>query len=247
MAAPAFPAPVLPVFTWSGFYLGTHSGGIFLEGEINTRGNAANTAANVAANRRPPNLSTDEAAFFSGVQAGFNVQFGSIVTGIEADFSFTDVNSRTIFVSTLSDQSIFRQELDYFGTVRGRVGFTFNQVLLYATGGLAYGDVTNRAFFFRNTDVALQFTGRTSETEIGYAVGGGIEFMLPPALQIFNVVGPLLGAGAVTVKAEYLYFDLGDKDVVVNAVPGVGVNSYTSNFETRGHIGRIGFNYRFGT
>ena len=47
--------------------------------------------------------------------------------------------------------------------------------------------------------------------------------------------------------AEYLYFDLGEKSLVVNALPGVALNSFTSQFETRGHIGRLGFNYRFGT
>jgi outer membrane immunogenic protein len=239
-------APVAPVFTWSGFYLGTHSGVLFTESRVRTSGNAANTIFDVDTNRRPPSLSIDDWDTISGAQIGYNLQFGAFVAGIEADISYVGLEARETFVSTLDDRSQFRQELDFFGTVRGRIGFVFDQVFVYATGGFAYGDVTNRVRFF-NPAGTLQFAGRSSDIETGYAVGGGVEFVLPPALQLFNIVGPLLGASAVTVKAEYLYFDLGDRNVTVNAIPGVGLNSYTSNFETSGHIGRIGFNYRFGS
>jgi outer membrane immunogenic protein len=66
-------------------------------------------------------------------------------------------------------------------------------------------------------------------------------------LDRFSLIGRLIGASSLTIRAEYLYFDLGDKNVLVNAIPGGGLNSFTSNFETRGHLGRAGFNYRFGT
>ena len=71
--------------------------------------------------------------------------------------------------------------------------------------------------------------------------------MLPASLGRFSLLGQLIGSSSVTIKAEYLYFDLGDKNVLVNPVPGFGVNSFTTNVDTKGHIGRIGFNYRFGT
>ena len=160
-----------PAFTWSGFYIGTHTGAISLNGDIRTNGNAANTIANVTA----------------------------------------------------------------------------SQVLVYATGGLAGASFTDRVAFLRNTDNAFQFVGRRSTTEYGYTVGGGVEFSLPESLRQFAFIGNLLNASAVTVRAEYLYFDLGDRNVLVNAVPGAGLNSYTTRFESTGHIGRIGFNYRFGT
>jgi outer membrane immunogenic protein len=120
-------------------------------------------------------------------------------------------------------------------------------VLVYATGGLAFADVTNRVSFHRATDSAFQYLGRSSDWAAGYAVGGGVEFMLPAALERFSFIGRLIGASSVTVRAEYLYFDLGEKSVVVNALPGIALNSFGSQFETRGHIGRVGFNYRFGT
>ena len=240
--------PMAPAFTWSGFYIGTHTGAISLNGDIRTNGNAANTIANVTANRRPAVLSTDDDfTMMSGIQAGYNVQFGSIVLGVEGDISHAGVKARDVFFSTLNDPSFFRQELHTFGTARARVGLAFDQVLVYATGGLAGASFTDRVAFLRNTDNAFQFVGRRSTTEYGYTVGGGVEFSLPESLRQFAFIGNLLNASAVTVRAEYLYFDLGDRNVLVNAVPGAGLNSYTTRFESTGHIGRIGFNYRFGT
>ena len=245
--APVPFVPVAPAFTWTGFYIGTHSGGFFLDSKVRTRGNADNTRTNVATNRRPADIELEDGGYFSGVQAGFNVQTGNFVFGVEADISYADVRARESFVSTERDPSFFRQDVEFFGTARGRVGVAFDNVLVYATGGLAFATVENRVAFLRNTDRAFQFTGRSDDTEYGYTVGGGLEFLLPPALSRFAFIGNLLGASAVTVRLEYLYFDLGDTDVVVNARPGVGLNSYSSNFETTGHIGRIGFNYKFGT
>ncbi len=232
------PAPILavPVFTWTGFYAGVHAGYGFGDADITTRGNAANTIANVNALARPPELSTDRDGFVGGAQVGFNFQFGMFVAGVEADLSYTDLSTTTDYRSPATfgpalagTRSTFSQDLDYLGTVRARLGVAFDRLLVYATGGLAFGDVSYEASFF-NSPGALQFSGRESDVETGYAVGGGVEYAFTNNL---------------TLKAEYLYYDLGDKDVVVNAIPGVGLNSYTSNFETNGHIARVGVNFKF--
>lgn len=248
-AAPVV-VPVAPIFTWNGFYFGDHTGVIFGETRIRTRGNADNTRANVAGNRRPASIRLDDdVSIISGLQAGYNFQFGNVVAGIEADIAYTGgVKDRAIFVSSVGDVSVFRQEMDFFGTIRGRLGFTtFNNVLLYGTGGLAFAGVDSRVGFLRNTDGAFQFLAKNDTVEVGYAVGGGIEFQLPTQLSFLNFVGPIIGARNVTVKAEYLYFDLNDRTLLVDAVPGVGLNSYNSRFDTTGHIGKVGLNYRFGT
>jgi len=242
--------PIAPIFTWGGFYIGDHTGVMFNETRIRTRGNAPNTIANVAANRRPARVRLeDDFSFTTGLQAGYNFQVGSFVFGPEVDLAYTGrVQDREIFVSGLGDVSVFRQEMDFFGTIRGRIGFTaFNNVLLYGTGGLAYAGIENRVGFLRNTDGAFQFLGKKDEVAVGYAVGGGMEFQLPAQLSFLNFVGPLIGARQVSIKAEYLYYDLGRSSVLVDAVPGVGLNSYTSRFDTTGHLGKIGLNYRFGT
>ncbi len=234
--APVAPILAVPVFTWTGFYVGVHAGYGFGDTDIRTSGNATNTIANVNALARPPGLSTDRDGFIGGAQIGYNLQFGMFVAGIEADLSYTDLSSTTEYRSPVAfgpalagTRSSFSQDLEYLGTVRARLGVAFDRLLVYATGGLAFGDVSYQASFF-NSPGALQFSGRESDVETGYAVGGGVEYAFTNNL---------------TLKAEYLYYDLGDKDVLVNAVPGVGLNSYTSNFETNGHIARVGVNFKF--
>ena len=245
--APPTAVPIAPVFTWAGFYFGTNTAVINVHGTIRTYGNAPNTLSEIASGQRPSSVSSDNTNFASGAQIGFNTQFGSTVIGVEADLTYGGVSRREISFGALNEPNIFRQDLDWLGTARGRVGVAFDQVLVYATGGLAFADVTNRVSFHRPTDSAFQYLGRSSDWAVGYAVGGGVEFMLPAALERFSFIGRLIGASSVTVRAEYLYFDLGEKSVIVNALPGVALNSFTSHFETRGHIGRVGFNYRFGT
>lgn len=226
-------APIAPIFTWTGFYVGVNAGAVFTDADIRTEGNAANTIANVAANRRPASLSQDETGFTIGGQVGYNYQIGNIVLGAEADLAYTDISRRTSFTSTLNDRAVFSQDLEYLGTVRARVGYAFDRFMIYATGGLAYGEAKNRADFYANTiGNPLQFTGGKSDVEFGYAVGGGVEYAF---------------TNNISLKAEYLYYDLGKTRVLVNAVPGVGVNSYTSTFKNDGHVVRAGLNYRFST
>jgi outer membrane immunogenic protein len=245
--APPTAVPIAPVFTWAGFYFGTNTAVINVHGTIRTYGNAPNTLSEIASGQRPSSVSSDNTNFASGAQIGFNTQFGSTVIGVEADLTYGGVSRREISFGALNEPNIFRQDLDWLGTARARAGVAFDQVLVYATGGLAFADVTNRVSFHRATDSAFQYLGRSSDWAVGYTVGGGVEFMLPAALERFSFIGRLIGASSVTVRAEYLYFDLGEKSVIVNALPCVALNSFTSHFETRGHIGRVGFNYRFGT
>src|SRR5829696_709131 len=92
------PAPALaPVFTWAGFYVGTQTAAINLDGNVRTNGNAANTIAEVATGQRPASLSLTETNLASGAQAGFNVQWGSVVLGVEGDLAFADVSPRAIW------------------------------------------------------------------------------------------------------------------------------------------------------
>ena len=201
------PVAVAPVFTWSGFYFGVNAGYAFSSDDIGitTTGNAANTISNVALNRRPGSLSYSLEGFTGGGQVGYNWQVGSIVFGVEADAAYMDLERTTTFVSTtigasgVGDRSVFNQSLDYLGTVRGRLGFTFSRFMVYGTGGFAYGDVSTRADFFSNAvGTPLQFTGSRSEIETGYAVGGGVEYALAPGS--FN----FLTSNTVTFKTEYL-------------------------------------------
>lgn len=256
--APA-PYAAVPVFTWTGIYFGVNAGYAFNDQSgITTRGNNGlptgpgtlfNTNANIR--RNAVNLETD--GFSGGGQIGYNYQFGNIVLGIEADAAYTDMRrTSTVFGATPAAAgfaaSTYRTELSYLGTVRGRLGYAFDRMMVYGTGGFAYGDVENTQLFFApgtGTNV-LQFSGRRSQMETGYVVGGGVEYAIPT--ETFS-----LFSNAVTIKAEALYYDLGKQTLLVNGVvpapiAGSGVTtgtSYTSRSETNGVIARAGLNFKF--
>lgn len=233
----AAPAPAfVQAYSWTGFYVGVNAGYGFGDSDVDTIGLAAGNIANVALNRRPGSVSFDRDGFIGGAQIGYNRQFGSFVAGIEADIQYTDLNGSETFVSTLNDRSVFNSEIEYLGTVRGRLGVAFDRFLVYATGGLAYGEVKSGADFFSNAAGApLQFVGGKSGVETGWVVGGGVEYALP------------FMSNALTLKLEYLYYDLGDRDVFLPAIPGVGAGAYSSKFETNGSIVRAGLNFKFST
>ncbi|KAA2234746.1 outer membrane protein [Salinarimonas soli] len=234
--APVAPILSVPVFTWTGFYVGVHAGYAFGDSDIRTTGVLQGNINNVNALARPPSLSVDKEGFIGGAQIGFNYQFGMFVAGIEADLSYTDLSetqtyaSPTTFGAALAGtRSTLSQDLEYLGTVRARLGVSFDRALVYVTGGLAYGDVSYRADFFTSGG-ALQFAGRKSDVEVGYTIGAGVEYAFTNNL---------------TLKAEYLYYDLGSRNVQVDSIPGVGTGAYVSRFETDGHIARVGLNYKF--
>lgn len=256
-AAPVV-VPVAPAFTWTGFYIGGNAGYItdLDRYSIATSGVAAANIANVAAGARPPLVETrSRDGFTGGGQVGFNYQVNFVVFGVEADIAYTDFGTTgTAFGTPVAGApggllNTFRQELDYLGTVRGRVGLAFDRVLLYGTGGFAYGQVQNTASF-ANAAGAVQFFGRTDRIDTGYAFGAGVEYAVPTD-SFFNAFN-IFGSNAVTLKAEYLHFDLGTSNVNVAALPSVTAGAvssgaYISRFETKGDLFRAGLNFKFGT
>ena len=267
----------VPVFTWTGFYAGTHTSyGITDNGAIITRGNNGpgagpllapnftNTVANVATNRRIAAFSaeTDKVGKIGG-GIGYNYQFtpgSGFVIGAEASWTWSDLTRGRSYISPLNDVSTYRQSLDWIGLVTGRVGYAFDRVLVYGMGGFAYGNVFYDANFRSNNAAAgfpTAYAGRYSDLETGYAYGGGIEYAVPTDsfLNYFSV-GRYLGikSEAITLKAEYVRYDLGSRNVVVGSInPATGGQfvaaangSYTSRFNTEGHLIRAGFNYKFG-
>lgn len=261
---PAF-VPV-PVFTWTGFYLGTHSSYAWSDNQtIRTRGNNGpnsgftNTQLNVAQGRRVANFRSEQDGFgLLGGGLGYNYQFtpgAGFVVGVNADVTWTDISKSYAYfgpvipgVNVVPDPSNLRQRLDYLGTVQGRLGYAFDRFLVYGTGGFAYGNVNYSAGFFNGAGT-LAYAGRYNDMETGYVYGGGIEYAIPTDsfLNRFNFIGGLIGASAITLKAEYLRYDLGSRNVTVNSTGlTVATGSYTSRFNTEGNIIKAGFNYKFG-
>ncbi|WP_375465452.1 outer membrane protein [uncultured Methylobacterium sp.] len=256
------PPPVftpVPVFTWTGFYAGLESVYTFSDRQrITTIGNTAATRDNVANLRRPPVTSIEADGIGNiGGGAGYNYQFtpgSGFVAGLAVNIDWTDIHKNRFVLGVgnavapgIPNPSAFRQSLEYLGTVTGKLGYAFDRFLVYGTGGFAFGEVQYDANFY-TPGLALQFAGRYQDLETGYAYGGGIEYAIPTDsfLNYFAFAKYLgLKYDAVTIKAEYLHYDLGSRNVVVGPIIP-SANSYTSRFRSEGSIVKAGFNYKFG-
>ncbi|MCK2056397.1 porin family protein [Methylobacterium sp. 37f] len=256
-AAPPVFVPV-PVFTWTGFYAGFNAGYGF---DASDRGTNVynNVFPNLVAplNGGPSQVAysnNSNEGFTGGGQIGYNYQFtpgSGVVVGIEADAQYVDFGrSRNNFVLTPGFAPIAgvtfvdprgTASLDYFGTVRGRLGYAFDRVLFYGTGGFAYGAGSNERNFggFRGND----------DFRTGYAAGGGIEYALPTDsfLNFFR-------SSAVTLKVEGLYVNLenNNRNAGVYAVDTNNVLYRQPGFTNRNSgaefaVVRAGLNYKFGS
>lgn len=230
--------------SWAGAYGGLHIGyGASSDDDVDTTGQAAVNVTNVTGGARPAKVSLDSDGFVGGIALGYNWQSGTLVYGLEADLDYTDLEeTRTVNTATLPTAAVagrlnntFKQSLDYLGTLRARVGYAFNggATLGYVTGGLAYGNVDN-SVDMRGVTNLPQFAGSDDSAEYGFALGGGFEH----AMQ-----------GPWRLTASYLYYDLGSETtnvaVIPTAVPLGGGTGYNSEFDTSGHLMRVGFGYKF--
>jgi outer membrane immunogenic protein len=258
-APPVF--TTVPVFSWTGFYAGLNAGYGFDAGSGTSGSTVVTTSAasGLIANGGAPGVATfsnDRAnnGFSGGGQIGYNYQFtpgSGFVIGVEVDAQYLGfgANRNTAsFAGTPNADLTFvnpngLSNLDYFGTVRGRLGYAFDRTLVYGTGGFAYG-----GFGLPNS---------TSDSfRTGWAAGGGIEYALPTDsfLNFFR-------SSAVTVKVEGLYVSLDRNSTngafaysnstgTVYKLSGTGYASttgYTSRRSDEFAVVRAGLNYKFGT
>jgi outer membrane immunogenic protein len=149
--------------------------------------------------------------WYGGGQVGYNAQFDRLVLGVEADLQGADISDSTSGVGPTTANV----DIDWFSTVRGRIGYATGPALLYVTGGLAFADV----------DYSVTGPGVTlskSSIKTGYTLGGGIEWAFDPNWSL---------------KSEYLFVNLGDENL--------SSGGFSSRSETEFHTVRVGINYRF--
>lgn len=177
---------------------------------------------------------------FGGVQGGYNWQLGStpFVIGIETDISFGSISSSWGGTNQF-DPYYGKDSATMFGTVRGRIGYAFDRVLVYGTGGLAWGE-QEHGFGCDAARVAVTngcqkkvggkaFYVSKSPIDVGYTVGGGVEYALTRNW---------------TVKAEYLFTDYGTNRIDL-VDPNYPAAKTARNFDTTIHTTKLGVNYRF--
>lgn len=232
-----FAADSASSFNWTGPYVGVHLG--YGWGNADTAFSPLPTTAGFF-NLAPTTLSPNPSGVTGGLQAGYNYQAGGFVFGIDADFSGTGMSGTTTVSPIIqSDGTPFpgdgllraHQDIGWYGTLRPRAGYAVLPTLLvYATGGLAYGDVTYSAKTdFRPAGTAAYAT-HFSKTKAGWTVGGGVEYAV---------------STHITVRAEYLYMDLGSESVNVN--PNIVLPPYRVGYkwETTSNVFNVGVNYKF--
>lgn len=222
-APPAF-VPPPPSFTWTGLYGGVNIGYGFGAGNALTGGEVVAqqprnffTGGQLDTSGGVWNVPVNLNGVLGGGQLGYNYQFNPwLVIGFEADAQAADLRNNqsagTAYPSALGNNPAIvgymnsNQYVDWFGTVRGRIGLvlpSYPNLMVYGTGGFAYGSVESAHRYTRIDTgtgpfgaLASQASGSTTNTNTGYAVGGGVEWT-PMSFPTWSI------------KAEYLYTNLG--------------------------------------
>jgi outer membrane immunogenic protein len=237
------PVYVEPIFDWTGFYVGGNLGYSWgRSSDTSAITNGAGTLVFSSVDR------TDLNGIVGGGQIGYNWQMQNWLFGFEADIQGTDEKGTHGYLCPQSTclpnivgaavvlgpavTEALSQKIDWFGTVRGRIGvLAAPKVLLYATGGLAYGEVASNATIAPvTTGISAAIPG-VNTTNVGWTVGAGVEGVIAPNW---------------TARLEYLYVDLGR--VSGSFATTIGTTNLVSTFSSRvtDNILRAGVNYKFG-
>lgn len=242
--SPVYKAAPAPAQTWTGAYVGGTAGYGW--------GDSASLISPIdtqfvpffqSQGSIPTLLNPKFHGFMGGGEVGYNWQSGYWLTGLEADFSYSGLRGDVTRYAppigaapeTLTNQSA---KLAWFGTVRARAGALVTpDTLLFATGGLAYGQVKVSTGIVAEPSMpglsVLNSIGSASDTLVGWTIGGGLETRI---------------TSRWTAKIEYLHFDLGSISDTAHSLsaipfwqnqPMVGVTS-----DITGDIVRIGLNYQ---
>jgi outer membrane immunogenic protein len=255
-----------PVYNWTGFYIGANGGYGWKDPTVSFSPNDSRIGSvwtGLFGSTPPGPASFNTDGGLGGLQAGYNWQFNQKwLLGLEADFDWSAIkgNGTSSFlmyptvVGTGGPANIqASQNVDWFGTVRVRLGFLpTSNTLVYATGGLAYGHIGEQVtlngvgfigaadfgfFCTSGSSVAVKcFAGSSSRTELGWTIGGGLEY------APWN--------NNITLRAEYLYINLGGGDTVnvvaLNSNGGAAPSSIAAVYNrTDFSVVRGGINWKF--
>jgi outer membrane immunogenic protein len=201
--APAY----VPMYNWTGFYLGGHIGGIWSRTDLSDP-----TGLGFAA--PGSSFSDNGSGFLGGVQGGYNWQAGNWVFGIQGDASWTGLSATT--TTPLAPAVSLNDKVDWLATATGRLGYAWNNVLLYGKGGAAW--------VHNNYSASGGVVASGGSTRTGWTAGGGLEYGF---------------ARNWTGFVEYDYIGLGSNTVTLSGAVPVGVKQNLS-------LVKAGLNYRFG-
>jgi outer membrane immunogenic protein len=251
MPVKARPAPP-PIASWTGFYAGLNAG--YGWADASSINNPLDPSSRTfLAPASDFNASFQQSGWLAGGQIGANWQFTDRgVLGIEADLQYANVRGGSSLARRPQDVgviSISERELRWFGTLRGRLGFLATpNLLLYATGGLAYGEATSRGNINNVSGVSIAiagnpvlfcqshstcYTGSNGDTQVGWTAGIGGEWKFSPNWS---------------AKLEYLRVELpGSAVTLVSPPPSDPGVATVFRFNRQAYdFVRVGVNYQWG-
>jgi len=202
---PGMPSLYSPAHSWSGIYVGLNLGGAF--GDFRANATSGPLTADLG--------SVSASGILGGAQVGAQLQYQHFVYGIEADFQGSSQDQSDTY-NVAGTPVTVTARMPWFATVRGRLGWAVDDVLLYGTGGMAIVDG-------KLSGSALGVTASVEKSHIGWTAGAGLEWAF---------------ARQWTAKVEYLYTDSGDIEIA--NIAGISVNGRIQDNIVRG-----GFNYYF--
>jgi outer membrane immunogenic protein len=210
-APPPVYIPPQPIFTWTGFYIGINGGGAF--------GNTQFDFPNVGVSTTSNNFSGG----FVGGTIGYDYQVnGPFVVGILADADWADITNGFNCTGGIVTCNVTG---NFLGSVRGRIGYAWDRILFFGSGGLGLGNAR-----FSVTDNATGFTAVDNVFRAGFTAGGGIEYAFG-----YNWAA----------KVEYLFYDFQHTDFTPGVVdPGIAVLGPVTT-TTFVHTVRFGVDYKF--
>ena len=173
-------------------------------------------------------------SWVAGLVFGYNWQRGPMVFGVETDFQgmnlHNTINPTLVYVpgpTGSTDFATASSTIDRYGTLRGRIGTTFGSVLLYVTGGLAYGLVDLNSTF---QAFGLSTTASNTQTRVGGVVGAGAEYLIKPNWML---------------TFQYQYVDLGRVSVASSTTGEISAISQTATTRADFQTAMIGLSFRF--
>jgi outer membrane immunogenic protein len=216
-------APMMPVFTWTGFYIGGNLGGAWAHRDVTDSLFGLNFS----------NGNNNNGVFIAGGQVGGNYQFNNFVVGVEGTFDWAANNNNTTTGIAVPGGNIIQVTSNntWLSTLAGRFGVAFDRVLVYGKGGGAW--IGNNSFTVTNVTTGASFTGSNSNTTTGWVVGAGVEWAFAPNW---------------TVKAEYDFIGLGGRSFTIPAgspAPFAAGDTFTTG-SNNVQMATVGVNFLFG-
>jgi outer membrane immunogenic protein len=221
-APPPVYVPPAPIFTWTGIYVGGQIG--YAWGKSNT--NLGDAFGDFVS------FGTNNSGVIGGAHVGYNLQLSQFVVGLEGDVdgsSLSKTVSGSPFITGFGVvPTTIHGNLGVQGSIRGRVGYAWDRVLIYGTGGVAFAGF--------NGSISTPFGyDSASTTRVGWTVGGGLEYAV---------------TNNWSIRAEYRYAQFGHSTVFANnsfVLPGLTAVGAFGNRTINENRVQVGFSYKFDT